>query len=89
LYYVGISAPQGLSLIYDTDSIVLKGVFYYANKDILDKKNCVCYWYKQNPAVLSGDEKYDKIAGPGWELINDKTKVNFNELTVSGKDVYQ
>ena len=89
LYYVGISAPQGLSLIYDTDSIVLKGVFYYANKDILDKKNCVCYWYKQNPAVLSGDEKYDKIAGPGWELINDKAKVNFNELTVSGKDVYQ
>ena len=89
LYYVGISAPQGLSLIYDTDSIVLKGVFYYANKDILDKKNCVCYWYKQNPAILSGDEKYDKIAGPGWELINDKTKVNFNELTVSGKDVYQ
>lgn len=89
LYYVGISAPQGLSLIYDTDSIVLKGVFYYANKNILDKKNCVCYWYKQNPAVLSGDEKYDKIAGPGWELINDKAKVNFNELTVSGKDVYQ
>ena len=34
-------------------------------------------------------EKYDKIAGPGWELIDDKTKVNFNELTVSGKDVYQ
>ena len=31
----------------------------------------------------------DTIAGPGWELINDKTKVNFNELTVSGKDVYQ
>lgn len=89
LYYVGISAPQGLSLIYDTDSIILKGVFYYANKDILDKKNCVCYWYKQNPAILSGDEKYDKIAGPGWELIDDKTKVSFNELTVSGKDVYQ
>lgn len=89
LYYVGISAPQGLSLIYNTDSIILKGVFYYANKDILDKKNCVCYWYKQNPAILSGDEKYDKIAGPGWELIDDKTKVSFNELTVSGKDVYQ
>lgn len=89
LYYVGISAPQGLSLIQDTDKIKLTGVFYYANKNILEEKTCQCYWYKQNPAVLSGSEKYDQIGGPGWECINDSSSVKFNELTISGKDVYQ
>ena len=89
LYYVGISAPQGLSLIQDTDKIKLIGVFYYANKNILEEKTCKCYWYKQNPAVLSGSEKYDQIGGPGWECINDSSNVRFNELTISGKDVYQ
>lgn len=89
LYYVGISAPQGLSLIQDTDKIKLIGVFYYANKNILEEKTCKCYWYKQNPAVLSGSEKYDQIGGPGWECINDSPNVRFNELTISGKDVYQ
>ena len=89
LYYVGISAPQGLSLIQDTDKIKLTGVLYYAGKDIMDKTNCICRWYKQNPSVLSGSEKYDKVAGPGWEMINDGTNLNFNELIVSGKDVYQ
>ena len=89
LYYVGISAPQGLSLIQDTDKIKLTGVFYYAGKDIMDKKNCVCHWYKQNPSILSGSEKYDKLAGPGWECIDENNNVNFNEIIISGKDVYQ
>lgn len=89
LYYVGISAPQGLSLIQDTDKIKLTGVFYYAGKNILDKTTCQCYWYKQNPSVLSGNEKYDKNAGAGWECINETDTVNFNELTITGKDVYQ
>lgn len=89
LYYIGISAPQGLSLIQDTDKIKLTGVFYYTNKNILEEKTCKCYWYKQNPAILSGDEKYDQLAGPGWECINDSSNVKFNELTVSGYDVYQ
>lgn len=86
LYYVGISAPKGLSLIQDNDKIDLKGVLYYAGKDIMDQKTCKCYWYKQNPSILSGTAAYDKKAGPGWELIKD---TNFNNLAVLGKDVYQ
>lgn len=89
LYYIGISAPQGLSLIQETDKIKLIGVLYYANKDIMDQKNCKCYWYKLNPAILAGDEKYEQMAGPGWENISDSSNVSFNILTVSGKDVYQ
>ena len=86
LYYVGISAPQGLSLIKDSDEINLKGVLYYAGKDIMDQKSCECYWYKQNPSILSGNEGYDKRAGAGWELIKGN---DFNNLTITGKDVYQ
>lgn len=89
LYYIGISAPQGLSLIQETDKIKLTGVLYYANKDIMDQKNCKCYWYKLNPAILTGDEKYEQMAGPGWENISDSSNISFNILTVSGKDVYQ
>lgn len=89
LYYCGIQAPNGLSLIQDTDTIKLEGKFYYALKDVLDPKNCQCFWFKQNPLIVPGHEKYNQYAGGGWEEITDSNKVDFNKLTIKGSEVYQ
>ena len=89
LYYIGISAPNGLSVLNDNDIIKLEGKFYYALKDIMNSSNCVCQWFKQNPEIIPGHELYNQYAGGGWELITDGTLAQFNQLTVRGSDVYQ
>ena len=88
-YYCGISAPQGLSLIQESDIIELKGVLYYKTENILSTSNCQCYWFEQNAAVVAGHSLYTQLGGPGWAQITNPNQINFNILTIKGSDVYQ
>ena len=77
LYYIGIKSPSGYSFIQDTDKIELEGVFFYSGKNIINKNNCVCHWFKQNPEITLEHERYNEYAGPGWEAIGDNVLDNF------------
>ena len=90
LYQCHVSCSKtGLTLTQDSDVIKLTGHFRYANKDVLDAEKCSCYWFKQNPEIVAGHANYHQQGGPGWEQITDPDKVDFNELTLKGTDVYQ
>ncbi len=84
IYYLDIATTEGISFMNSTDILPLTGKLKYQGKDIMSEKTCNCYWYKENPQIMIGHEKYDKLAGPGWELI--KT-ADFNQLEVSAEDV--
>lgn len=82
-YYLDVSTPQGISFITSADTLSLVGKLWHQGTDIMSSKTCDCYWYKENPEVMIGHEKYDKSAGPGWELIEG----DFNTLYVKATEV--
>ena len=86
LYKIWVSSPEGLDLVNDSDSLILQGHFTYSNKDMLSSSTCQCYWFKMNPTIIVGDEKYSPYGGKGWELIENN---NFNILTLKSDNVYQ
>ena len=86
LYKIWVSSPEGLELINDSDSLILQGHFTYSNKDMLSSSTCQCYWFKMNPTIIAGDERYSPYGGKGWELIENN---NFNILTLKSDNIYQ
>ena len=53
------------------------------NKDVKDYE---CYWFVEDASIGIEDDGYFKLGGLGWECLNKKTNVNYNE---EGKQTYQ
>ena len=90
LYEYGIIPVGGKGVTFNnrSDSITFQAYLTYAKQDILKSSNCQVFWFKQNPEVVIGHEKYNTYAGPGWQEITDVTKVDFNLLRLKGSDIY-
>lgn len=84
LYYLTISAKQGISFTNSLSSLLLTGALIYDQRDIMDSSTCVCKWFIRDLTVMVGDSAYDKEAGFGWRQI---TTNDFNKLTVSRSSV--
>ena len=66
-------APSGNTFIEGSESIEnglqLRAWLVKNEKPIIN--NLECYWFKQNPSIQTGNEKFHAYGGPGWELLND------------------
>lgn len=90
LYEYGIIpvGGKGVTFDYNSDSITFQAYLTYAKQNILKNNTAQVFWFKQNPEVTVGHEKYNTYAGPGWQEITDLNKVDFNLLKLKGADIY-
>lgn len=84
LYYLAIGIPQGNSFTSNITSLDLVARLIYEDENILNEKNCECYWYIRDLDVVLGSEDYDKNAGVSWRRIESST---FDTITLKPEDV--
>ena len=56
------------------DKITFKGSFYRKLNDLSQNLKLTYYWFKENPSVVVGGEKFNRYGGVGWELVSDKNE---------------
>jgi hypothetical protein len=84
---------KGFNFSNNSEKISYQGVLTYLGGNKLERETCECLWFKRNPEVIEGHEKYyqrdkSKVDFTGFEQISGEN-VDFNTITISGDDVYQ
>ena len=83
-YYLKLRATEG-SLFWDAGSIskeLYPDLYLNGRSTLVDPFDC--YWFKENYKVSINSEEYNKYGGVGWEILNDKVKVEDNLNGQSG-----
>ena len=73
-YHVQIIASGGNSFYnnYLSQNKTLTANVFLNGKST-DIKNFDCYWFRENASIGTSHEKYHRLGGIGWEILNDKT----------------
>lgn len=73
-YHVVLTASGGSTFygIYLESNKTLIPTVYFNGK-VTDLKNFDCYWFKENASVGTSSDKYNRLGGIGWEILNEKT----------------
>lgn len=76
-YHVQLLASGGNTFygnyIYETK--VLSPTIYLNGK-VTNTNNFECYWFRENAAVGTSHDKYHRLGGVGWEILNAKTNTS-------------
>lgn len=83
-YYLKLRATEG-SLFWDAGSTskeLYPDLYLNGRSTLADPFDC--YWFKENYKVSINSEEYNKYGGVGWEILNDKVKVEDNLNGQSG-----
>lgn len=86
-YYMTLSASEGTAFLPGPlqDSKVLSPILYL-NSRPTNINTFDCYWFKENYLIDSNSDKYNRLGGLGWEILNSKTHTVIND---SGEEEFQ
>ena len=86
-YYSVITASEGNSFLASrTGDIKTLSVTAYLNGKVTKINNFDCYWFKENAAIDTTNDKFQRFGGLGWEILNE---VNEKSIAEDGKVTYQ
>ena len=74
-YYLSISTPQGTAFSSTVSNLDLVGRLLYQGRDVMDAEKCECRWYERDLSVMIGMTAYDKLAGFGWQRLEEASNV--------------
>ena len=86
-YYLTLTVSEGSSFL--PSRYMLKKIITptpYLNGKITKIENFDCYWFRENCLVDVEHDKFNRLGGVGWEILNEKTNVVINE---DGSESYQ
>lgn len=74
-YSLKVEAEEtGAVVSKEKDKAIFKGSFYRKLNDLSQNLKLTYYWFKENPSVVVGGEKFNRYGGVGWELVSDKNE---------------
>ena len=86
-YYMVLTASEGNSFLVtrtqDTKTITPT---VYLNGRVTKLTNFDCYWFRENCLVDTESDKFNRLGGLGWEILNERTNLEIEE---GGKETYQ
>ena len=79
-YYATITASEGNSFLSSrtNDSKILTAIIYLNGK-VTNISNFDCYWFKENSAIDTTNDKFQRFGGVGWEILNKVSQKNISD----------
>lgn len=87
-YYSVITSNNGGNSFLPgrTSDEKILGITLYLNGKVVKTNDFDCYWFKENVGIHPSSDKYHRIGGGGWEILNEVSEVSYSE---DGKIHYQ
>ena len=86
-YYLSLTATEGTSFLSSRtqDEKTIIATLYLDGKKT-NTNGFDCYWFKENCLVDNDSDKFHRLGGLGWEILNDKTDIDIED---GGKETFQ
>lgn len=79
-YSVIVSDNGGNSFLPGINNDVKNlSVVLYLNGKIVKTNDFECYWFKENVGINQSSDKYHRIGGAGWEILNPVSEVSYDK----------